>query len=134
EELADMFMTLAQHAMANNIQLSGPAIFVSHEMNEEEALRAQEEGNADLEATFPYLGDQAPESSEIKAYELPGAKMAKLLYKGPYDQMGPTYSKLFNWIQDNGKTIDGLFRECYLNNPEEVGMENALTEIQVPIK
>ena len=40
EELADMFMTLAQHAMANNLQLSGPAIFVSHEMNEEEALRA----------------------------------------------------------------------------------------------
>ncbi|MGA1820859.1 MAG: GyrI-like domain-containing protein [Thermoplasmatota archaeon] len=134
QEMAGMFVALVHHAMANNIQLTGPAIFVSHEMSEEEALKAQEEGSADLEATFPYLGDHAPEAEDIKAYELPGGKMAKLLYKGPYDQMSQTYRELFAWIQKNGKTVDGLIRECYLNNPEEVGMENALTEIQVPIR
>ena len=134
DEIPLLFKALFEYGMANNIQLTGPAIFISHEMSEEEAMKAMEEGNADLEAAFPVVGDSAPESDEIKFYEIPGAKVAKLLYKGPYDQIGPSYNKVFAWLQENNKEIAGFFRECYLNDPQEVGLENALTEIQIPIK
>jgi effector-binding domain-containing protein len=134
DEIPMLFKALFEYGMANNIKLTGPAIYISHEMSEEEAMKAMAEGNADLEAAFPVVGDTAPESEEIKFYELPAAKVAKVLYKGPYDQIGPTYNKLFEWLKDNDKQIAGFFRECYLNDPNEVGMENALTEVQVPIE
>jgi len=134
DEMGPMFGEIYQHAMANNIQLTGPAISVVHEKSEAEAIKAMEEGNANLEVAFPVVGDTAVESDKIKFYELPGATMAKLLYKGPYDQMSPAYTELLTWVQEKGKKIVGLFRECYINDPNEVGMENALTEIQVPIK
>jgi len=134
DEMGPMFGEIYQHAMANNIELTGPAISVVHEKSEEEAIKAQQMGNAQIEAAFPVVGENAVESEKIKYYELPGAKMAKLMFKGPYDQMSPAYTELLTWIGDNGKKIVGLFRECYINDPNEVGMENALTEIQVPIE
>lgn len=87
EEIGSMFAEIYQHAMVNGIQLTGPAISLFHEKNEEEAIKAQQEGNAQLEAAFPVIGETATESESIKFYELPGATMAKLVFKGPYDHM-----------------------------------------------
>jgi AraC family transcriptional regulator len=134
DEMGPMFMEIHQHAMANNIQLTGPAISVVHEKSEAEAIKAMEKGNANLEVAFPVVGETAVGSDKITFYELPGATMAKLRFKGPYDQMSPAYGEIFKWIQENNKQIVGLFRECYINDPNEVGMENALTELMVPIK
>ena len=82
----------------------------------------------------PFRCYSVPETADIKFYKLPGATMAKILHKGRYDQIGHSYTKLLTWLEKNEKQIDGLFRECYINDPNLVGMENALTEIQVPIK
>ncbi len=59
--------------------------------------------------------------------------MAKIIHKGPYEACAPTYEKLYTWIEQNGKTITGPVREVYLNDPREVGIEEALTEIYAPI-
>ncbi|MCK4364790.1 MAG: GyrI-like domain-containing protein [Thermoplasmatales archaeon] len=59
--------------------------------------------------------------------------MAKIIHKGPYEQCQPTYEKLYNWLEQNGWKIIGPVREVYLNDPSGVGMEEALTEIFVPI-
>ncbi|MFW3145215.1 MAG: GyrI-like domain-containing protein [Thermoplasmatota archaeon] len=132
-EIPNLFMSLVHHAMANNIQLKGPAIFVSHERSEEEAMKAMAENNADLEAAFPIAGDIAPETDEIKCYELPGGTVAKMVHKGPYDSMGPAYSRLFAWMAENGKELKGDLRELYWNSPREVPPEELLTEIHAPI-
>ena len=60
--------------------------------------------------------------------------MAKILYNGPYDACGPTDEKIFTWIERTGKTLAGPAREAYLNDPRDVGAEEALTEIYVPIR
>jgi AraC family transcriptional regulator len=59
--------------------------------------------------------------------------MAKIVHKGPYDKCEPAYTKLFAWIEKSGKKIAGPTREAYLNDPNEVGLEEALTEIYIPI-
>ncbi|MGA1848960.1 MAG: GyrI-like domain-containing protein [Thermoplasmatota archaeon] len=132
-DIPKLFMAIYQHAMANNVTLKGPAMFISHEMSEEEALKAQEEGNADLEVAFPVVGS-APETEEIKCYELPGGTMARMMYKGPYGNMGPTYGKLMAWLEENGKHVTGFFRELYHNDPSQVTEEELLTEILVPVE
>ena len=85
-DIPKLFMELYQHAMANGLKLGGPAYYISHESSEEEARKAQEEGNADIEVAFPIEGD-AEDSGDIRCYELPGSRMVKLKFKGPYDQM-----------------------------------------------
>jgi AraC family transcriptional regulator len=60
--------------------------------------------------------------------------MAKTHHKGPYEECGPTYEKLFAWLAANGKKIVGPTRELYLNDPHEVPPEEILTEIFAPVE
>jgi len=51
-----------------------------------------------------------------------------------YAVITSTYEKFYKWIEEQGKKITGPVREVYLNDPNEVGMEEALTEIYAPIE
>ena len=108
-----------------------PPIFVCYE-TAEEAMEADKTGTADVEVAAPIV-EKIEETEEIKCYTLPGGKMAKIIHKGPYDKCETTYNKIFAWIDKNGKKIAGPIREVYLNDPREVGLEEALTEIYIPI-
>ncbi len=110
----------------------GAPMFICHEKSVEEVMEADKMGTADVEVAVPISKD-IEEAEEMKIYELPGGKMAKIIHKGPYDGMDKTYEKLYNWIFQNGKSITGPTREVYINDPNEVGMEETLTEIYAPI-
>jgi effector-binding domain-containing protein len=131
--IAQLLPSLYHYGVKKGAEFTGPPVFVCHEKSVEEVMKADQEGTADVEIAFP-VRDDIEESDEIKCYELPGGTMAKILHKGPYEACSAAYDKLFSWIQQNGKTITGPTREVYLNDPREVGMEEALTEIYAPIK
>ena len=133
EEIAMMIPKVCQFAVEKGIQILGPPIFVCHEMTPEAATKADEEGTADVEVAVPVSG-RVKGTAEIKSYELPGGKMARTIHKGPYQDCGPTYEKLFAWLAANGKRIVAPTREVYLNDPHEVPPEEILTEIYAPIQ
>ena len=132
EEIATMLPKVFEFAVEKKAQIQGPPIFVCHELTPEEAEKAQKEGNADVEVAVP-ISEKIEESDEIKCYELPGGKMAKTIHKGAYQDCGPTYLKLYDWLSENNKKIVGPIREVYLNDPTEVKEEDILTEIYAPI-
>lgn len=107
---------------------TGAPIFLYHEFGQED--KKITEGL--LEVAWP-IRQRIAETEEIKCYELPGGQMAKITYKGPYDQMVPVYEQLIAWIKQQGKTPHGPTREVYLNDPQEAGLENALTDIYIPV-
>jgi AraC family transcriptional regulator len=111
---------------------SGPPVFVCHESTVEEVEKANKDGSADVEVAVP-VSKKIKGSGEIKNYELPGGKMAKIVYKGPYAKCGPAYEELFAWIAKNKKKITGPTREVYLNDPRTVSEADLLTEIYAPI-
>ncbi|MDP4216556.1 MAG: GyrI-like domain-containing protein, partial [Bacteroidota bacterium] len=41
-------------------------------------------------------------------------------YQGPYDQIGPAYTALFNRLKQQNKMADGPPFEVYLNDPMSV--------------
>ena len=133
ETIAAMIPQVCQFAVAKGIQILGPPMFVCHEMTPEEAMKADEEGNADVEVAVP-VSEELEGTDEIGSYELPGGKMATLIHKGPYQDCGPTYEKLFAWLEANGKRIVGPTREVYLNDPHEVPPDEILTAIYAPIE
>ena len=131
-EIAVLLPKLFQFAVPRGIRITGPPLFICHEMTEEEAMKADEEGNADVEVAIP-VSERIEGTDEITCYELKGGRMAKIVHKGPYEACKPTYDKLFAWTGANGKEIIGPIREAYLNDPREVGPEEILTEIYAPI-
>jgi effector-binding domain-containing protein len=110
----------------------GPPMFICHETCVEEVMEADKTGTADVEVAIP-ISKNIDETEDMKIYDLPGGKMAKVVHKGPYNEMDQAYEQLFKWIEQNKKSITGPAREVYLNDPNEVGVENTLTEIYAPI-
>ena len=133
EQIATMLPKVYQFAMEKGIQIQGPPLFVCHEWTKEEAMKADQEGNADVEVAVP-ISNTIEETDELKCYELSGGKMAKIIHKGPYQECGPTYDKLYAWLEQNEKRIMGPIREIYLNDPRKVSPEELLTEIYAPIE
>lgn len=133
ELIGKMIGEVCRYAVEHKIQIRDAPIFVCHEMTPEAAMKANEEGNADIEVAVPVL-ERVAGTDSIQCYELPGGKMAKVVHKGAYEDCEPTYMKLFSWLGENRKKSAGPTREVYLNDPSEVPKEELLTEIYAPIE
>jgi DNA-binding transcriptional MerR regulator len=60
---------------------------------------------------------------------------AVIMHKGPYEDLGKSYSAVFSWIEDNRYIIDGNPRESFIDgiwNKEDP--QQWRTEIEVPVK
>ena len=128
-----MILEICDFAAENGIQMIGPPRYICRETSVEEAEKADRKCNADVEVAVPIL-KRGKETDEITCYELPGAKMAKIMHKGPYQEETATYEKLFAWLEKNNKAVMGPTLEIYLNDPHEVAQEELLVEIYAPIE
>jgi len=131
--IAELLPKLYEYASSKGAEFSGPPVFLCHEITVDKVMEAEKKGTANVEVAAP-IANEIPETDEMKCYTLPGGKMAKTIHKGPYEDCGPTYEKLYKWIAEQGKNIAGPVREIYLNDPHEVAKEEILTEIYAPIE
>lgn len=74
---------------------------------------------------------EPPEGMRIRT--LPGGRCAATVHHGPYDELGAAYEALTSWIARSEYRTAGPPRELFLNDPSDVGQEEALTEILFPI-
>jgi effector-binding domain-containing protein len=87
----------------------------------------------DVEIGFPVSGT-FPEKDDIKSSEIPGGKLARCLYTGPYKKIEPAYNALTAWVKENGYEATGVAYEFYLNDPGETPQEELMTQIVFPLK
>jgi effector-binding domain-containing protein len=132
KEIAKMLPSLFEYALKQGAIIAGPPQYLWHENSIEEAQKAEEAGNADIEVCVP-IAARITENDEIKCYIIPGAKVAQIVHKGPYEACMPAYERLFAWLGENGFKLTGPIREAYLNDPREVAAEDILTIIHAPI-
>ena len=121
-----------EFTVEKKIAIAGPPVFVCHETPPESVKEANEKGTATVEVAWPVSG-AVKGGKGIRAYELPGGKMAYTVHRGPYAECEPTYLRLFSWIAEQGLTIAGPIREVYPNDPRAVKPEEILTGIYVPV-
>ena len=55
------------------------------------------------------------------------------MHRGSYDTIGAAYAELADWALASGYTISGPPRETYYSDPDEVALEETLTELQYPV-
>ena len=130
--IAELLAEIAIYATGRGIPILGPPVFVMHEASADDAMKADQEGTADVEVAFPVPEGTAP-GPGMAVSTLPGGKMARTFHKGPYEACEPTYLRLFSWLEEQGLSITGPMREQYLNDPHEVPPGEILTEILAPV-
>ncbi|HEY2249496.1 MAG TPA: MerR family transcriptional regulator [Planctomycetaceae bacterium] len=93
------------------------------------------EDAADFEACMPVR--QRKDIAGISLHELPGGRCVSLVHQGPYDQLGRSYARIFEHINDQKYRAILPTREVYLKGPGMIFRGNPkkyLTEIQVLIE
>ncbi len=88
--------------------------------------------NLDVEIGFP-VARKIPGKAEIQPSEFPGGKLASVMHIGPYDQVGPAYDALTQWVKENGYEATGVAYELYYSEPDTPPQE-IRTEIVFPLK
>jgi AraC family transcriptional regulator len=81
------------------------------------------------------LGQDFRTEGEIGVQEIGGESFAIAKHRGPYNQLGDTYSRLLGqWMPANGrepKSAPAL--EVYLNSPNDTPPADLVTEISIPL-
>ena len=97
--------------------------------------REHTETDADFECCFPVSKARTVEGVSIR--QLDGGRCVSLLHRGPYDEIGRSYEKIFAHINENGQKALVPSREIYLKGPGMIFKGNPkryLTEIQVMVE
>ncbi len=93
------------------------------------------ENDADIEPCFPVRKGKDTEGISVR--ELKGGKCISLIHKGPYEQIGESYRKIFSYINEKSYTTLIPSREVYIKGPGMIfkgNPKNYLTEIQIFIQ
>lgn len=80
------------------------------------------------------VSEAEPDESGVGVKLTPALTVVSTIHKGPYDRVTPTYQTLWEWVEDNGYELSGAPMERYLNDPNDVGEDECLTEIIMPIE
>lgn len=71
----------------------------------------------DFEVGVPVTAPVAP-VGRVVAGELPAARVARAIYRGPYEGLGDAWGELIGWMAANGHEPAESLWECYVAGPE----------------
>ena len=49
----------------------------------------------------------------VRSSELPAARVARAIHRGPYNRLGDTHTAVVDWVRANGHTFSGISWEIY---------------------
>jgi effector-binding domain-containing protein len=108
-------------------RFAGPPLAMYHSAEATEA-------EIDLEIAVP-VADPVEPTGRMDNFTIPGGLVAVTMHCGRYEDVGPAYRALGEWVQEHGHETAGPPREVYIVGPDQVQDPGALrTEIVWPIK
>lgn len=127
-EYRDAGPRLGRLARAAGRQIAGQPLGLYYD-------REYVERDADFEVCFPVR--RAVDKPGIHTHELPGGRCVSVMHRGPYDEIGRSYRRLFEYLRARGLTAGVPSREVYIKGPGMIfkgNPRNYLTEVQLPIE
>ena len=122
-KLAELYGELMTHLANSDAEMAGMPMAFYHHFDYETAV---------VEAAVPISGT-CKEVGRIKMPEMNDFDAVTTIHKGDYNNLGAGHEAVEAYVQENGVNIETYAIEFYLNDPEEVGLENAETRIAYPI-
>jgi effector-binding domain-containing protein len=71
----------------------------------------------DMEVGFP-VTDPATEAGRLHPGELPAGRVARVVYRGPYEGLGAAWHAFGSWIKEHGHRPAANLWESYVAGPE----------------
>ncbi len=91
--------------------------------------------DADFESCFPIK--QAVQKEGVEVHTLEGGRCVSLVHQGPYQDLGRSYQRVFEYLRAHGLRAKAPIRELYLKGPGMIFKGNPkkyLTEIQILVE
>lgn len=107
-------------------RVAGPLMTIYHDND-------YREQGADLEVALPVTGRVEVEDPALELRTLPATRVVSVLYTGPYEGISSAHEAVFGAVCALGLEWNGPAREIYLNDPNRVGEEELMTEVQYPV-
>ncbi len=138
EAVSDLFDTLERHVANHNARQTAPPLMLL--LNDE-----YHDNRNDVEVAVPISRD-LPETDAIKLRDLPGGKMACIVYTGAYQGLGSIMGRFLPWLAAHNHRPVGSLREVYLRFGADgegytlpdayltTGAEGFVTEVQLPVE
>ncbi len=111
----------------NKLQKTGAPVGISRKWDEKEKIY-------EYDAGIPVATAPTGNDGEVKIQSTYAGKALKVVYKGSYKDMGPTYDALFAYAAVNGYSQNGNLWEEYLSDPATTPEAEWVTHIYFPIK
>ncbi len=99
--------------------------------------RAWDESGYAFDAAIPvFMPDNLPTdpASPVKAGQSPAGRAVRVIHRGPYDQMKPTYEKLLAYMGAHGLEEGPVSWEQYISDPGQTADEQLITYIYFMIE
>jgi effector-binding domain-containing protein len=126
-KMGEVYGKIFPYLMAQHIDFAGPPLAIYYDMPQGDEPREMDVG-------VP-VTREAPPMDDLSTHPLEGGSVVTTVYKGPYDEIGPTYDEVMDWVQSHGYETNGAPREAYLNGPDEVNDPSEyLTEVVWPVR
>ena len=105
--LGHAFSSTAQVIGAAGVGMAGPPF----------ARYRFREGAVEVEAGFP-VDHAITASADVVPSRLPGGTIARVMHRGPYDELGGAYEAVQGWLAAHGHQGSGDPWESYLDEPD----------------
>ena len=106
-------------------QPAGPPMVIYHEV-----IDAEQAG--DIECAIPVAAPVRLAEGDAVCRELEGGPVAVTVHRGDYAEIAAAYHVLEGWMGEHAHRPAAPPREVYLNDPQEVDVEEQLTEVVWP--
>ncbi|HZA03454.1 MAG TPA: GyrI-like domain-containing protein [Propionibacteriaceae bacterium] len=128
EEITDFFdrsfSVLGEAIAAQGVSATGPAFGL---------YRGIPDDTIDVAVGFPTDRPIEPDGA-AEAGELPGGRVARVVYAGGFDGLGEAWQRLGAWIADQGLTPSETYWEVYVTEPNpEMDPADLRTELNWPV-
>jgi effector-binding domain-containing protein len=128
DEITDFFdrsfSVLGEAIAAQGVAPIGPAFGLYRGMPEE---------TIDVAVGFPTDGPIEPDGS-VELGELPGGRVARVVYAGGFDGLGEAWQRLGTWIAEQGLTPSESYWEVYVTEPSpDMDPADLRTELHWPV-
>jgi len=108
EEMGPAFQELMATLGSQGIAPAGPAYSYHFAMHPE---------TFDFEVGIPVAAKVEP-AGRVKPGRLPATKVARTMYRGPYEELAGAWGELTGWIETNGHKAGTNLWERYVAGPE----------------
>jgi len=118
--LADAFRELTSFIAENELQRSAQPMAIS---------RAWDESGYSFDAAIPVVSADLPPTGNVKIGQSPAGSVLRVIHRGAYDEMMPTYEKISAYMGAYGLEDAGISWEQYISDPGATPTEELITHI-----